>query len=217
MNVPKFIRVNVYNLPLPVLQTTYYAHSAEVLGDCLVVDIRVDDPIPITSSSSVTMNDSISTKFDLAPIKRAVNVNVGTIEAPIVIYDTDIEETEAEETEVEDEATQTQDAQEDIFVPLEEILPDTQETLATIPEEEHAIIPKKRKSKNPDAIWFTKKRKPRSDKGKPRGIECEVCMFHRELLHACKVCKHSFCKFCFEHLVDHDFEMEVCNVCKREF
>lgn len=235
MNVPKFVRVNVHNLPDGVLQTSYYAHSAELIGDCLVVDVRVDDPIPTSSNAAISLNDPMSIKYDLAPLRRPINLRRGTATAPVIIYDTEVED-----TEIDDDMTQ--DAQGDNFADLDQLIneeksnetqhtliasedeedeneddeEDTQETIGEN-QEEYRKVKKRRVSRNRDKCWVQKRRKVRKDKGKPRGIECEVCMSHRELLHTCRVCKHSFCKFCFERLVGHDYEVDVCSVCKRNF
>lgn len=222
MNVPKFVRVNVHNLPYGVLQTTYYAHSAEMIGDSLVVDVRVDSPISISSTSCLTLNNPITTKMDLAPLRRPINLRLGSSNDPVIVYDTEVEETEVENTDIDED--QTQDAQGQANIPLHDLIAsdeeeEEEETQETIPQdhEDYKTAKKRRASRNRDAHWVQKRRKTRSDKGKPRGIECDVCMNHRELLHTCKVCKHSFCKFCFNQLVDNDYATDVCSVCKRNF
>lgn len=218
INIPKFVRVNVHNLPYGVLQTTYYAHTAELIGDTLIVDVRVDSPITISSSSSLTLNNPITTKMDLNPLRRPINLRNGHIHNPVIIYDTEVENTEVEHTDIDED--RTQDAQGDKPVALENLIAsDEEDTQETIPQD-HEDYPhsKKRKSfHDRNKHWLQKRRKTRSDKGKPRGIECHLCMNHRELLHTCKVCNHSLCKFCFTEMRDHDFEVEICSVCKRNF
>ena len=59
---------------------------------------------------------------------------------------------------------------------------------------------KRGRSPNQNGHWISKRRKTRSDKGKPRGIECPICLNGREILHQCKNerCGMLMCLPCFE-------------------
>lgn len=265
--VPKFIRVNVFNLPDGVLQTSYYAHSAEQIGDTLVVDVRIDSPSLHRNDSPMTLSREITRKFDMVPLRRPVNIR---------LTQTQLEDDELCETEVEEEIfnpIEPKETSEEVWSYVEriaalkrrthdfssqpEITQSTQSTIDTnhhyeaidprllaspdIEEETKAATPvvdvvqlsdieeedeedkqsetssKKRVRGNPDAIWLSKRKKPRSDKGKPRGIECPLCTNYRVILHQCSKCFNSFCKKCFEQLVDHEYDMDTCNVCRQKF
>lgn len=196
----KYVKVNVHNTPLNILQTCYYAYSAEQNGNVLSVDIRLEDPSPIS------LEDAISAKLDLSPLRRPLNVKV-------FCADDEVE-------------TELNDSVEDVFNPINSDCGETQvsnSTLSTLtveevdPPIETTSVRRKRKQKNKDVIWIQKRRKSRSDKGKPRGIECPLCLNHREILHICQVCNHGYCKMCFDQLLSHDYQIEICNICKRLF
>lgn len=221
MTTPKYVRINVLNLPTGILQTTYYAHSGELIGDTLVLDVHINSPI--SGHPEVSLNDPLSSKFDLAPLRRCINIQNTTTTETIPVAS--VNDTFFSETEIDDDLTQ--DSRSDIFVPIQqpskpkEIFPieesDEEETCETIPENEARYYKKRRYSSNVNGIWIQKRRKTRRDKGKMRGIECNVCMNGRTILHTCKVCQYSYCQSCFDQFKEKDLEVDICSVCKREF
>lgn len=223
-SIPKYIRVNVHNLPLGILQTTYYAHSAELINDTLVVDIRLDPATYVTSEVPMTLGHPATTKFDLAPIRRPINVRVLPCSSSSSENVFDLEETNDTE----------------LFAPIREVVPDTpparlivspdiddDETVSTIADSDEKYVNlevasvrtgrKNRFKGNRDSHWITKKRKTRKDKGELKGIECPLCCKGRMILHQCCKCFNSFCLDCFDKLLKHQYDMNVCNVCKSSF
>ncbi len=235
ISTPRSIRVNVYNLPFGIIQTTYYAHSAEVLGDTLVVDIAVDSPTYVTSQVPMTMSHPATAKFDLAPIRRYINVKT----VPLHQEETELEHTENEAelpelfmpiaTDVSERkvseivADNVPDTQHEIVIAS----PSVEDTVSTIHEssDEYETIEvtsvrtgkKHRYQGNRDAHWISKKRKTRKDKGTIKGVECPLCMKGRMILHRCCRCNNSFCLDCFDKLMKHQYDMNVCIVCKQNF
>lgn len=233
--MPKYIRVNVHNLPLGILQTTYYAHSAELLNDTLVVDIRLDPATYVTSEVPMTLGHPATTKFDLAPIRRPINVRV--LPSSSFPSENMINLEETNDTE--------------LFAPIREVVLDTpparlivspdtlparlivspdiddDETVSTIDASDERYVNlevtsvrtgrKNRFKGNRDSHWISKRRKVRKDKGELKGIECPLCCKGRMILHQCCKCFNSFCLDCFDKLLKHQYDMNVCNVCKSSF
>jgi hypothetical protein len=115
------------------------------------------------------------------------------------------------------DATAPQDEYEDDDATI--IADDTEEYVpyvASDSDPEQINKKRNRKGKDTNAIWLSRKRKVRSDKGKMKGVLCNVCMQGRQLCVTCGRCRYDVCIKCVTSLIEHGTYVNICVQCRAK-
>ncbi len=132
----------------------------------------------------------------------------------------------SEDTEEEDDADSKQAPSEEEEEEEQEEEEEKTNMIASSSESESSSVlrlrdgphsEKRGRPKNRDAHWISKKRKTRSDKGKMRGIACEICMNGREMVMQCRNerCAKAVCFECFQGIKQRGLsDPKICSFCR---